>query len=160
MSCALSVVSVYTIVWYLFNRHSIIRTKVKLLSIGTYLTILHFISDLDVILHVSRVRDDPMIWGGIPQLWTLQWRHNERDGVSNHQHLDCLLNRLFSCRSNKTSKLCVTGLCEGESIGDQWTPLTKGHYRYKKFPFHNVIMDSAGKQRCPLEDCGLPSRGL
>ena len=42
---------------------------------------------------------------------TLQWRHNERDGVSNHQPHDCLLNRLFGRRSNKTSKLRVTGLC-------------------------------------------------
>ena len=45
----------------------------------------------------------------------LQWCHNERDGVSNHQHHDCLLNRLFRHRSKKTSKLCVTGLCEGNS---------------------------------------------
>ena len=43
----------------------------------------------------------------------LLWRHNERDGVSNHRCLDCLLNRLFRRRSKKTSKLCVTGLCEG-----------------------------------------------
>ena len=43
---------------------------------------------------------------------TLQWRHNERDGVSNHQRLDCLLNRLFRGRSKKTLKLRVTGLCE------------------------------------------------
>ena len=41
----------------------------------------------------------------------LQWRHNERDGVSNHQSDDCLLRR----RSKKTSKLCVSGLCEGNS---------------------------------------------
>ena len=27
---------------------------------------------------------------------TLQWRHDERDGVSNYRRLDCLLNRLFS----------------------------------------------------------------
>ena len=46
---------------------------------------------------------------------SLQWRHNERDDVSNHQPHDCLLNRLFRCRSNKTSKLRVTGLCEGNS---------------------------------------------
>ena len=46
---------------------------------------------------------------------TLQWRHNGRDGVSNHQHLDCLLNRLFWRRSKKTSKLRVTGFCEGNS---------------------------------------------
>ena len=46
---------------------------------------------------------------------TLQWRHNEGDGVSNHWCIDCLLNCLFSHRSKKTSKLCVTGLCEGNS---------------------------------------------
>ena len=45
----------------------------------------------------------------------LQWRHNECDGVSNHQLHDCFLNRLFSHRSTKTSKLRVTGLCEENS---------------------------------------------
>ena len=45
----------------------------------------------------------------------LQWRHNERDGVSNHQPHDCLLKRFFRRRSKKTSKLRVTGLCEGNS---------------------------------------------
>ena len=29
---------------------------------------------------------------------TLQWRHNEHDGVSNHQPHDCLLDRLFKRR--------------------------------------------------------------
>ena len=38
-----------------------------------------------------------------------QWCHNERDGVSNHQRLDCLLNRLLMHRSKKTPKLRVTG---------------------------------------------------
>ena len=46
---------------------------------------------------------------------TLQWRHNEHDGVSNHQPHDCSLNRLLKCISKKTSKLRVTGLCEGNS---------------------------------------------
>ena len=41
---------------------------------------------------------------------SLQWRHNERDDVSNHRRLDCLLNRLLR-RIQKTSKLRVTGLC-------------------------------------------------
>ena len=45
--------------------------------------------------------------------WALQWRHNERDGVSIHQPHDCLLNRLFRRKSKKTSKLRVTGLCVG-----------------------------------------------
>ena len=41
---------------------------------------------------------------------SLQWRHNGRDGVSNHQPYDCLLKRSFGRRSKKTSKLRVTGL--------------------------------------------------
>ena len=47
----------------------------------------------------------------------LRWRHNGRDRVSNHQPHDCLLNRLFRCRSKKTPKLRVTGLCAGNSPG-------------------------------------------
>ena len=46
----------------------------------------------------------------------IQWRHNERDGVSNHQPCDYLLKRLLRRRSKKTSKLRVTGLCEGNSL--------------------------------------------
>ena len=45
----------------------------------------------------------------------LKWRHNEHDGVSNHQPHDCLLNRLFRRRSQKAAKLRVTGLCAGNS---------------------------------------------
>ena len=46
---------------------------------------------------------------------TLQWRHNERDGVSNHRRLGCLLNCLLRRRSKKTWKVRVTGFCEGNS---------------------------------------------
>ena len=46
---------------------------------------------------------------------SLEWRHHGHDGVSNHQPYGCLLNRLFGCRSKRTSKLRVTGLCEGNS---------------------------------------------
>ena len=49
-----------------------------------------------------------------PECW-LQWRHNERDGVSDHQPHDCLLNRLFRRRSKKTSNLRRTGLCAENS---------------------------------------------
>ena len=47
---------------------------------------------------------------------SLQWRHNGRDSVSNHQPHDCLLNRLFRRRSKKTSKLRVT-VCAGNLPG-------------------------------------------
>ena len=48
-------------------------------------------------------------------MWSSQWRHNEHNGVSNHQPHHCLLNRLFRRRSKKTSKLRITGLCAGNS---------------------------------------------
>ena len=62
-------------------------------------------------------------WFSDPHPWTafsmvhpsLQRRHNWRDGVSNHQPHDCLLNRLFRRRSMKPSKLRVTGFCAGNS---------------------------------------------
>ena len=50
-------------------------------------------------------------------IYTLQWHHNGRGNVSNHQPHDCLLTRLLRRRSRKTSKLCVTGLCVGNSPG-------------------------------------------
>ena len=70
----------------------------------------------------------------------LQSRHKERDRVSNHQILDCLLNHLFMRRSKKTSNLCVTGRCEGNPpvIGGfpSQRPVTR-----KTFPFDDVIME-------------------
>ena len=58
---------------------------------------------------------------GVPH-HPLQWRHNDHDGVSNHQPHGCLLNRLFRRRSKKTSKLRVTGLCAGNSPGPVNSP--------------------------------------
>ena len=70
---------------------------------------------------------------------SLQWHHNEPDGVSNHQPYDCLLNRVFRCRSKKASKLRVTGLCLGNSPGPVNSP-HKGPVTRKMFPFDDVIM--------------------
>ena len=50
----------------------------------------------------------PLMWYFNPSsavhVPTWQWHHNRRDGISNHQHLHCSLNRLFRRRSKKTSK--------------------------------------------------------
>ena len=43
----------------------------------------------------------------IRHLIALQWHHNGRNSVWNHQTHACLLNRLFGCRSKKTSQLRV-----------------------------------------------------
>ena len=75
--------------------------------------------------------------------WSLRWRHNDQDGVSNHQPHGCLLNRLFRRRSKKTSKLRVTGLCVGNSPGPVNSP-HKGPVTRKMFPFDDVIMCPKG----------------
>ena len=64
----------------------------------------------------------------------LQWHHNERDSVSNHRRLDGLLNRLFRRRLKETSKLRVSGLCEGNYSPHKW-PVTR-----RLFPFDDVII--------------------
>ena len=73
------------------------------------------------------------------EFWSLWWRHNELDGVSDHQPHGCLLNRLFRRRSQKTSKLRVTGLCVGNSPGPV-NSQHKGPVTRKMFSFYDVIM--------------------
>ena len=51
----------------------------------------------------------------VPFSEPLQWHNNGCHGVSNHWRLNCLLMCLSTHRSKKTSKLCFTGLCEGNS---------------------------------------------
>ena len=74
-----------------------------------------------------------------PCRFPLHWRHNEYDGVSNHQPRGCLLKPLFRQRSKKTSKLRVTGLCVGNSPGPV-NSQHKGPVTRKMFPFDDVIM--------------------
>ena len=70
---------------------------------------------------------------------TLQWRHIEYDGLSNHQLRDCLRNRLFRRRSNKISKLRVTCLCAGNSPVTGEFPALRPVTR-KMFPLDVVMM--------------------
>ena len=85
-------------------------------------------------------------------LYTLQWRHNGRDGVSNHPPHDCLLNRLFRCRSKRTSKPHVTGLCAGNSpVTDEFpaqmasnaenTPIWWRHHEWQDVPVLSCILN-------------------
>ena len=47
----------------------------------------------------------------------VQWRHNERVGVSNYQRLDCLLRRLFRCRIKENIKAPRHWSLRGEHTG-------------------------------------------
>ena len=72
-------------------------------------------------------------------LITLQGRHNERDGLSNHRCLDCLLNRLFRRRLKKhqssTSLAPLRGIHRWPVDSPHKGPVTR-----KLFPFDDVIM--------------------
>ena len=68
---------------------------------------------------------------------SLQWRHYERDSVSIHRCLECLLNRLFTHRSKKASSLGVTGRCQGNSRSPMKFPL-KGPVTRKMYSFDDV----------------------
>ena len=48
-----------------------------------------------------------------------QWRHNERDGVSNHQPRDCLLNHLFKAQIKENIKAPRHWPLCGEFTGDR-----------------------------------------
>ena len=62
----------------------------------------------------------------------LQWCHNECNGISNHRRLHYLLKHLSRCRSKKTSKHLITGLCEGNS------PMTVGFPTQRASNMENV----------------------
>ena len=79
------------------------------------------------------------VWATTKKMKSLQWRHNDCDGVSNHQPHHCVLSRLFRRRSKKISKLRVTGLCAGNSPVSGEFPAQRP-VTLKIFPFDDVIM--------------------
>ena len=60
------------------------------------------------------------------QCITLQWRHNGRDSVSNHQPHDCLLNRFIQTQIKGNIKAPLHWPLCGEFTGDRWIPSTNG----------------------------------
>ena len=64
---------------------------------------------------------------------SLQWRHDERDGVSNNQTHHCLLNCLFKAQIKENIKAPRHWPLCGQFTGDRWISRTKGQYRGKCF---------------------------
>ena len=56
----------------------------------------------------------------------LQWRHNEGNGVSNHQPHNCVLNHLFKAQIKENFKARRYWPLWGEFTSDWWIPHTKG----------------------------------
>ena len=86
----------YKMIPWLRNVHGSVNfvteyNHMKMLFLDWYYTTLYFRYPFNIFFNLVNVRK-----------WlcnkSLQWRHNGRDGVSNHQHIACLLNRLFRRR--------------------------------------------------------------
>ena len=88
---------------------------------------------------------------------TLHWRHNELDCISVHQPHDCLLTCLFRHRSNETSKLRVTGLCEGNSLGTGEFPAQKASNAENVsiwWRHHDIFVDTKERKKSCLTHWG------
>ena len=71
---------------------------------------------------------------------TLQWCHNECDGVSNYRPHDCLLKHVFKAKIKANIKAPRYWPLCGEFTGDRWIPHTNWPVMRKMFPFDDVIM--------------------
>ena len=96
----------------------------------------HFRAPCSIHCHISVKNRKP---GYLIPKSTLQWRHNERDGVSNHWRLYCLFNRLFRRIYKKTSKLRVIGPWEGNPPVTGGFPSQRAN-NAENFPFDDVIV--------------------
>ena len=70
---------------------------------------------------------------------TLQWRHNGRDSVSNHQLDDCLLNRYSYADQRKHQSSASLAFVRGSHRGPVNSP-HKWPVTRKMFPFYDIIM--------------------
>ena len=97
------------------------------------------------------------IWFHRPVVNSLQWRHKGHDGVSNHQPRRCLLNHLFRCRSKKTSKLRVTGLCAGNSprTGEFPAKMTSNAENVSHLMTSSCVMIQVVKLNCRQQSFSL-----
>ena len=135
----------FTIKLWRYEKHRFINTKVYWFIVlfrlsflvkfaNTNVRFCKWVSISNATQHIPRLRTN----------WHKAWSHYSDVimsvlSVSNHQRLDYLLNRLFRRRSKKTSKLRVTGLCEGgihrwPVNSPQKEPVTR-----KMFPFEDII---------------------
>ena len=76
--------------------------------------------------------------------WTLQWRYNERDGVSNHRCSDCLFNVCSNADQRKHQSSASLAFVKGIyrwSVDSAHT----GSVTREMFPFDGVIIIKLGR---------------
>ena len=86
-------------------------------------------SDAIILLNVNWFWQYVMIWGH--DEWdrlTLQWRHNGRNGVSNHQASRLFIQPFIQAHIKENIKTPRHWPLCGEFTGDRWIPRTKASY--------------------------------
>ena len=123
-----------------------------LLDMGQVLCGICYLAKLWRMIYVGNNFVVPHLWCYTVVSFPLHWRHNDHDGVSNHQPHGCLLNRLFGRTSKKISKLRVTVLGAGNSPGPVNSP-HKGPVTRKMFPFDDVTMSETNSSAAFEHSC-------
>ena len=77
--------------------------------------------------------------GSLQPSFTLQWRHNEHDGVSDHQSRDCFTQPFIQAQIKKHQSSASLGFVRGIHRSPVNSP-HKGPVTRKMFPFDDVIM--------------------
>ena len=120
----------HNLLWYsvvstpLLRKMQLKRVQSSVLS-GLFVSTLWWYHDLETVPVLLSLYDGKSTLHR--RIFSLRWRHNEHDSVSNHQRFDCLRNRLLGPRSKKTSKLRVTGLCgENSPVTDKFPAQSAG----------------------------------
>ena len=90
------------------------------------------------------------LWSVLLLLYSLQWRHNDHRGVSNHLNSTVCSTVFFKLTSKKTSNPALLYFTE-ESTANQWIPLAhKGPATRKTFPWDDVIMYDLTSSPCDI----------
>ena len=80
-----------------------------------------------------------------PDLWTLQWRFNERDGVS-----DCLLIRLFKAQIKENIKAGLAPVT-GEFPAQRASNAEKVSIWWRHHEPHDTLLNRVSTQLCWME---------
>ena len=105
----------------------------KSIAHGKVFLLLYFIDNFIAVIESVLVCQETCHWShyesfivvSMALIFSLRWRHNERDGVSNHQPHDCLVNRYSGTDQRKHQGSASLAFMWGNHR-DRWIPRTKG----------------------------------
>ena len=138
----------WTVIWLYINYHSAFHMSLEIFEVNcgngallyticTYQAQMMRTTGLTLIKQPYDAKtvcaDLVFAWCRWHKLVSLPWRHNDHDGVSNHQPHGCLLNRFFQTQMKENIKAPRHWPLWGDFNGDRWIPRTKGQLRGKCF---------------------------